>query len=423
MSAEYERKVRERKLRSWIFYTGFILFLSASAAFLFFELRSIILPVLVGAILAYLFRPIKKWLHIPWLPHELSVLISVTIAALVVSGAVSRVRAMIPDEKQKLELKVRLKYKMNERYQEFLGDTDSPVATVAKHELQPLMTTLNEWLSLNPTDQELFMKYRHGYKGEAPISDRYFEYFKHNLKRNPAAFDPHLLQEKDKDSLHATNEPAHDKKSGLMEALSIWILTPLVFMFLIFDSGGIRVAFIEMVPNRYFEMALVMIDELDEAIGAYLRGTFLECMLVGATMAVGLVLLGFPVSVAIFIGLISGLANAIPFLGTVIGLVISLAYGLIAEDVVPLIPGLSSESLPLYVTIVVAIAHLLDNAIYAPVVLGGAVNLHPLVVILAIASGSILLGFWGMLLAIPTVVVVKTGIETLLKELKAYRII
>jgi predicted PurR-regulated permease PerM len=123
------------------------------------------------------------------------------------------------------------------------------------------------------------------------------------------------------------------------------------------------------------------------------------------------------------IGLISGLANAIPFLGTVIGLIVGLGYALIAENIVPLMPGLNPDDLVLYVVALVGIAHVLDNVVYQPFVLGSAVNLHPLVVVVAIISGSLLLGVWGMLFAIPTVVVLKTAVETLLKELKDYRII
>jgi predicted PurR-regulated permease PerM len=127
--------------------------------------------------------------------------------------------------------------------------------------------------------------------------------------------------------------------------------------------------------------------------------------------------------VAIGIGLISGLANAIPFLGTVIGLVVGLGYALIAENITPLIPGLNPADLSLYVLALVGIAHVLDNVVYQPFVLGSAVNLHPLVVVIAILSGSLLMGVWGMLFAIPTVVVLKTAVETLFKELKDYRII
>jgi len=51
------------------------------------------------------------------------------------------------------------------------------------------------------------------------------------------------------------------------------------------------------------------------------------------------------------------------------------------------------------------------------------VNIHPLEVVVAIIGGSLILGLWGMVFAIPTVVVVKTAVETLFKELKDYRMI
>jgi predicted PurR-regulated permease PerM len=51
------------------------------------------------------------------------------------------------------------------------------------------------------------------------------------------------------------------------------------------------------------------------------------------------------------------------------------------------------------------------------------VSIHPLVVIVAIIGGSLIMGLWGMLFAIPIVVVVKTAVEPLFKELKDYRIV
>jgi len=149
----------------------------------------------------------------------------------------------------------------------------------------------------------------------------------------------------------------------------------------------------------------------------------IECFLVGLTLALGLILLGIPLGIAVAIGVASGLLNAIPFLGAVIALVIGVSYALIAEDVRPLIPGLNPNDLALYVVILVVLVHALDDVVFQPFVLGGAVNVHPLVVVIAIIAGSLIMGLWGMLFAIPTVVVVKTAVATLFKELKDYRII
>jgi predicted PurR-regulated permease PerM len=154
-----------------------------------------------------------------------------------------------------------------------------------------------------------------------------------------------------------------------------------------------------------------------------LRGTLTECFLVGLTLIVGLILLGIPVGIAVAIGVVAGLLNAIPFLGTAIALVIGIGYALIAENIKPLIPGLNPNDLALYVVILVVVAHVVDDVFFQPFVLGSAVNVHPLVVVIAIVGGSLIMGLWGMLFAIPTVVVVKTVVATFFKELKDYRII
>ena len=111
------------------------------------------------------------------------------------------------------------------------------------------------------------------------------------------------------------------------------------------------------------------------------------------------------------------------FGATLIALGIGVGYALIAENIRPLIPGLNPNDLALYVVILIIIARVLEDVVFQPFVLGSAVNVHPLVVIIAIISGSLIMGLWGMLFAIPAVVVVKTAVATFFKELKDYRII
>ena len=66
----------------------------------------------------------------------------------------------------------------------------------------------------------------------------------------------------------------------------------------------------------------------------------------------------------------------------------------------------------IWVIAAVALAELLKNVVYEPVVLGGAVNLHPLVVVVGVVGGAILFGPVGMLLAIPTITVVKVLVSS-----------
>lgn len=427
----FEEKERERKVRRTVFYLisaalGLIL-----GGFLIWKLSGLILPIIVGALLAFVFRPVKDRFRVRWMPHELQVLCSFAAIGVVLFFAFNTLRKHIPDEEQKLEFKVRLKFKLNERYRQLVAKSpegkSNAVAALLEKELGPLMDKVNQVLALNAEERNLFLKYAAGYNGKPSIQSKFVDYFRANQTTGkyviPEETPAGATSPAAPGAPAPTQPSAADEGTSLESKFSAWILAPLIFLFLGFDNGQIRRFFISLVPNRYFELSLTVLDRLDDAIGRYLRGTLIECFLVGLTLILGLILLGIPLGIAVAIGVVSGLLNAIPFLGAAIALVIGVGYALIAEDVRPLIPGLNPNDLALYVVILVVIAHVLDDVVFQPFVLGGAVNVHPLVVVIAIIGGSLIMGLWGMLFAIPTVVVVKTVVETFFKELKDYRII
>jgi predicted PurR-regulated permease PerM len=429
---DFEEQERERKVRRRVFYLTFAILTLVIGAFLIWKLSGLILPIIVGALLAFLFRPVKDRFRVRWLPHEIQVLCSFALIGIVLFFAFSTLRKHIPDEEEKVEFKVRLKYKLNERYRQLVAKSEgksTPVTALIEKQLGPLMDKVNQALDLSPEERDLFLKYAAGYNGRPPIQPRFVDYFWANQKSGkyvvpekpvagsamPTATSPVAPP--------ATQPPAAEEGTSLESKVSAWMLAPLIFIFLGFDNGQIRRFFISLVPNRYFELSLTVIDRLDDAIGRYLRGTLTECFLVGVALTLGLILLGLPWGIAVAIGVLSGLLNAIPFLGTVIALVIGVGYALIAENIKPLIPGLNPNNLALYVVILVVVVHILDDVVFQPLVLGSAVNVHPLVVVIAIIGGSLVMGLWGMLFAIPAVVVVKTAVSTFFKELRAYRII
>jgi predicted PurR-regulated permease PerM len=428
---DFEEQERERKVRRKVFYLIFATLVLIFGAFLILKLSILILPIIVGALLAFVFRPVKDRFRIKWLPHELQVLCSFAVIGLILFFAFNTLGKHIPDEKQKLEFKVRLKYKLNERYRQLVAKSpegkSNTVGQLVEKQLGPLMDKVNQALTLNPEERELFLKYAAGYNGKPPIETKFVDYFRVNRATGKYVIPEKTPADAEKPTVPGTEAPAQPPPAGerasLENKLSAWMLAPLILIFLGFDNGQIRRFFISLVPNRYFELSLTVIDRLDDAIGRYLRGTLMECFLVGLALTLGLILLGIPWGIAVAIGVVSGLLNAIPFLGTVIALLIGVGYALIAENITPLIPGLNPNNLALYVVILVVLVHVLDDVVFQPFVLGSAVNVHPLVVVIAIIGGSLIMGLWGMLFAIPTVVVVKTAVATFFKELKDYRII
>src|SRR5262245_3044291 len=423
---DFEEKERERKVRRKVFYFTFGALTFVLGGFLIWKLSILILPIIVGGLLAFVFRPVKERFRIRWLPHELQVLCSFAAIGLALFFAFNTLRKHIPDEEQKLEFKVRLQYKLNEKYQQLVAKSPdgkpNTTGQIIEKQFGPLMDKVNRFLELGPKERDLFLKYAAGYNGKPPIDKKFVAYLWANQKtgkyvvpeETPAETTPPAAQ---------PQAPPGSEGASLENKLSAWMLAPLIFIFLGFDNGQIRRFFISLVPNLYFELSLTVLDRLDDAIGKYLRGTLTECFLVGLTLIVGLILLGIPVGIAVAIGVVAGLLNAIPFLGTAIALVIGVGYALIAENIKPLIPGLNPNDLALYVVILVVAAHVLDDVFFQPFVLGSAVNVHPLVVVIAIVGGSLIMGLWGTLFAIPAVVVVKTVVATFFKELKDYRII
>jgi predicted PurR-regulated permease PerM len=428
---DFEQQERERRIRRRVFYLTFAILALIVGGFLIWKLSGLILPIIVGALLAFLFRPVKDRFRVRWLPHEIQVLCSFAVIGIVLFFAFNTLRKHIPDEEEKLEFKVRLKYKLNERYRQLIAKSpegkSNAVAPLIEKEVGPLMDKVNQVLALNPEERNLFLKYAAGYNGKPPIESKFVDYFWANQKSVKYVVPEKPPVGAESPTIPAapatTQPPAAEEGTSLESKVSAWMLTPLIFIFLGFDNGQIRRFFISLVPNRYFELSLTVIDRLDDAIGRYLRGTLTECFLVGLTLTLGLILLGIPWGIAVAIGVFSGLLNAIPFLGTAIALVIGVGYALIAENVRPLIPGLNPNDLAVYVLILVVIVHVLDDVVFQPFVLGSAANVHPLAVVIAIISGSLIMGLWGMLFAIPAVVVVKTAVSTFFKELKDYRII
>ena len=176
--------------------------------------------------------------------------------------------------------------------------------------------------------------------------------------------------------------------AALGHILSTWIIAPPIFLFLLWDTGEIKRGILRAVPNRLFEPALAVLADLDRALGDFMRGIFLECALLGLTVTLLLSFVGVPSHWAIAIGIFAGAANVIPIRGLG-GRLDGEGYALLAEEIHPLLPMVNTEYIAIWIIAAVGLAELLKNVFYDPLVLGGAVKLHPLVVVIGVVGGGI----------------------------------
>ena len=113
----------------------------------------------------------------------------------------------------------------------------------------------------------------------------------------------------------------------------------------------------------------------------------------------------------------------VPYLGSAVALVGGLAYAFLSEEIHPIFPILNAENVAIWVIAAVVLAELIKNAFYEPVVLGGAVKLHPIVIVIGVLGGGMLFNLVGVLLAVPIITIVRVFVSSTARQLKAYGLI
>jgi predicted PurR-regulated permease PerM len=208
--------------------------------------------------------------------------------------------------------------------------------------------------------------------------------------------------------------------ASLAGILSTWVIAPTVFLFLLLDTGEIKRSFLRLIPNRLFEPTLEVLADLDGALGSYLRGVVLECLLLSLALALLFAAVGIPILWAVALGFVAGATNVIPYVGSAVALLVGLTYTLLADEIHPLLPMVKAENVALWLIVGVLLVEIFKNVVLEPLVLGGAARLHPLVVVIGVLGSGILFGLPGVLLAIPTITIVKAFVSSASRQLKAY---
>jgi predicted PurR-regulated permease PerM len=199
----------------------------------------------------------------------------------------------------------------------------------------------------------------------------------------------------------------------LLSGLTFVIIVPLVLFFFLGEGRSIKRALIELVPNQYFEMVLNLLYRIDVQLGGYIRGMIMSVMIISILSITGLYIIDL--EYFLVIGTLAGVANVIPYLGPLIGII----GGVIAAA---LQYSTLSLAVVLPVVVVFLFVQIMDNVFVAPVVVARSVNLHPLIVIFVVLVGSQLFGAVGMILAVPATAVIKVSAQTIYEGLRSYSV-
>lgn len=196
-------------------------------------------------------------------------------------------------------------------------------------------------------------------------------------------------------------------------------IAAMVFIFtiiLLAEYHVFRKSLVNVIPNKYFELGLKLIYNIEKSVSSYLRGQFLSAASVAAMSIAGLLLLNFfgaNLTLTFFIGIIAGLANLIPLVGPFVGMVPAILIAFmnnLGNEVAlthTLFGVVPSPFFILDIILMFLIVQQIEGNLITPALVGKSVGLHPMIVMIALLIGGTILGPLGMLFAVPATGVMK----------------
>lgn len=173
-----------------------------------------------------------------------------------------------------------------------------------------------------------------------------------------------------------------------------FIVTPFVLYYFMIDTTKIRRALVRLFPQDRKKEYIEILRSIDKVVGDFIRGRLILSLFVGVTVTVGLLIMR--IEFPLIIGIIAGIADVVPYLGPIVGAVPALLFA-------------STKSV-WHVIGVVALfggVNFIEGIVVTPRVMGKETGLHPVTVLFALLVGGKLFGALGVIAAIPVAGVIK----------------
>jgi predicted PurR-regulated permease PerM len=178
--------------------------------------------------------------------------------------------------------------------------------------------------------------------------------------------------------------------SAILGFVGTSLLALVLALYLLMDWTDIVARVQKLVPQRWKSLLGKLTTDCDRVLGQYLRGQLSVMLALCVYYSASLWLAGF--DVALPVGVLTGLLMVIPYLGFAIGLLLALAAAVLQFD---------SYSGLIWVAAIYGFGQLLESFFLTPRWVGASLGLHPAAVIFALLAFGQLMGFTGVLLALP----------------------
>nr|WP_246723580.1 AI-2E family transporter [Rhizobium sp. ARZ01] len=192
---------------------------------------------------------------------------------------------------------------------------------------------------------------------------------------------------------------------ALVDIVSLLIVTPVVAFYLLLDWDRMIAKVDSWVPRQHVETVRQIATEMNTAIAGFVRGQGSICIILGLFYGIGLTAVGL--NFGLLIGLFAGMISFVPYVGSMVGLVLSVGVAIV-------------QFWPEYLWIGAVISiffagQFIEGNILQPKLVGKQVGLHPVWLMFALFAFGALFGFVGLLVAVPAAaavgVLVRFGLQ------------
>ncbi len=182
---------------------------------------------------------------------------------------------------------------------------------------------------------------------------------------------------------------------AIVNLISLLLITPVVAFYMLRDWDKFIAKVRSLLPRKSKKSIEQQAHEIDRTLAGFIRGQLSVCVILGSFYAIGLHLVGL--DLGLLVGFLAGIISFIPYVGTISGFIISLALAFAQFD--SMMPIVS-------VVIVFGVGQFLEGNFLTPKLVGDNVGLHPVWVMFALLAGGVLLGFLGLMIAVPVAAII-----------------
>ena len=194
---------------------------------------------------------------------------------------------------------------------------------------------------------------------------------------------------------------------AILNIVSLLLVMPVVAFYMLRDWDDFVKKTEDLLPKKSKKGIIDSFKEIDKIIAGFIRGQLSVCLILGVMYSIGLKLVGL--ELGLLVGFIAGIISFIPYVGSITGFVVGcvLAFAQYGDF-----------SHVIYVIIVFMVGQFIEGNFLTPKLVGESVGLHPVWVMFALLAGGVLLGFLGLMLAVPLAAIIGVLVRNAIKRYK-----